>query len=420
MFGDKAGDIKAKLKAEMPTRLGRLAPSDDDGADGERRAGCGACGANPEIQIIRRRYGGDEITKRAKAIATEAFARYDTDGNGTIDKEGLFDMCLTVGQVAPAGAMDPEKREYLEKQWALADTNGDGTVDYDEFVEFYVRSRRYAAEERRGTRSTGTTSTATTPWRSTSLPGALRARHARSRHPRSASTSRSSSSSPTRMATASSTSRSSSPSATALHDSRKSDLIFERRRKGKRARGAEEARARVRADGADLRRVPQVGTRVALGQVAARARGLQARGQGAPRRPNRAGRCPTAPRRRRSRRASSSNVVPGGVHHVRGPGGVAQGLCGHLRGGRRGVHRVGGAGAADRIGLSRRREPPPEADRARSAQPRAADAVHQSWGFDDVGVFIDWSCMYQRCRARRRPSSGRPSRRGSSTPRRSI
>ena len=109
--------------------------------------------ANEEVALLAKnttvaKYDADAITAQAREIADQAFKRYDIDGNGTIDKEELFDMCLTVGQVAPSGASIEDKREYLEKQWALADTDGDGTVDFEEFVEFYVCTlEALAAEE---------------------------------------------------------------------------------------------------------------------------------------------------------------------------------------------------------------------------------------------------------------------------------
>ena len=104
---------------------------------------------NPDLQIIRApEFDSEEVTRRARAVADQAFKRYDADGSGTIEKHELFDMCLTVGQVAPAGANDAAKLEYLETQWAIADTDGNGTVDFDEFVEFYVCTlEALAAEE---------------------------------------------------------------------------------------------------------------------------------------------------------------------------------------------------------------------------------------------------------------------------------
>ncbi|KOO53319.1 calmodulin [Chrysochromulina tobinii] len=80
--------------------------------------------------------GGDK-TEHIKAVATAAFEAYDKDGSGTIDKLELFNVLRELGQV-PSGGNPKEKEDFLEKNFALADTNGDGVVDFDEFAEFYA------------------------------------------------------------------------------------------------------------------------------------------------------------------------------------------------------------------------------------------------------------------------------------------
>ena len=39
--------------------------------------------------------------------------------------------------VAPACGAEEDKAYFLEKSFALADLNGDGTLDEEEFIEFY-------------------------------------------------------------------------------------------------------------------------------------------------------------------------------------------------------------------------------------------------------------------------------------------
>ena len=72
-------------------------------------------------------------------VAEAAFLYYDTDHSGVIEKEELF-ACLTeLGQVAPSGpGLEEQRREFLETNFALADTNGDGVVDVAASTEFYT------------------------------------------------------------------------------------------------------------------------------------------------------------------------------------------------------------------------------------------------------------------------------------------
>jgi Ca2+-binding EF-hand superfamily protein len=73
----------------------------------------------------------------SKEEANELFDEFDPDGSGTIDKLELFNVLRELGQV-PSGGNPKEKEDFLEKNFALADTNGDGVVDFDEFAEFYA------------------------------------------------------------------------------------------------------------------------------------------------------------------------------------------------------------------------------------------------------------------------------------------
>ena len=70
-------------------------------------------------------------------VARAAFDIYDVDKSGTIEKEELFQVLIEMGQVAPANGDNPEKLEFLEMSWQVADTNNDGVVDMQEFIEFY-------------------------------------------------------------------------------------------------------------------------------------------------------------------------------------------------------------------------------------------------------------------------------------------
>ena len=73
----------------------------------------------------------------ATLVVFDAFQKYDTNGSGAIDKQELFGVMMDLGQVCPANGTAKEQQDYLETSFALADVDGNGVVDIDEFIQFY-------------------------------------------------------------------------------------------------------------------------------------------------------------------------------------------------------------------------------------------------------------------------------------------
>ena len=65
----------------------------------------------------------------------EAFKIFDRDGNGYIDAKELKQVVTRMGQVLSASEADELMRE--------ADLNGDGKLDYDEFVKMMMADLGY-------------------------------------------------------------------------------------------------------------------------------------------------------------------------------------------------------------------------------------------------------------------------------------
>lgn len=70
-------------------------------------------------------------------VVRQAFTKYDADNSGTLTKEECLDLISGQGLNVT--------RQYLEGVWSVYDTNGDGTLDVDEFAIFYVVLQKRAA-----------------------------------------------------------------------------------------------------------------------------------------------------------------------------------------------------------------------------------------------------------------------------------
>jgi len=66
-----------------------------------------------------------------------AFALFDTDGNGTIDRAELGGMLSKLGLIG-----QESNKQTVERMFAAADTNGDGEISFDEFVGLFAADNK--------------------------------------------------------------------------------------------------------------------------------------------------------------------------------------------------------------------------------------------------------------------------------------
>jgi calmodulin len=73
----------------------------------------------------------EELVTKFKLELRDMFERYDKDGSGSIDRWELMDMIRSE-------LCEPVSENEIDEAMKVIDINGDGTVDYSEFVEWWV------------------------------------------------------------------------------------------------------------------------------------------------------------------------------------------------------------------------------------------------------------------------------------------
>eukprot|EP00301_Raphidiophrys_heterophryoidea_P027390 c9636_g1_i1.p1 GENE.c9636_g1_i1~~c9636_g1_i1.p1 ORF type:complete len:183 (+),score=65.82 c9636_g1_i1:61-549(+) len=83
------------------------------------------------------------LTKEQMTEYRDAFTLFDADGNGTIETEELLNVMNHLGGHVHYQLAD------VEKMIRLVDDNGDGKIDFGEFVELMTKSHKSEKEELR-------------------------------------------------------------------------------------------------------------------------------------------------------------------------------------------------------------------------------------------------------------------------------
>jgi Ca2+-binding EF-hand superfamily protein len=117
----RAADAWARAGAENEKM--RKTRSDANGA-ADTAGGSGAAGAGSQISPGGRR-GPRDLSAAEVKDARAAFAKFDADGSGSIDKDELAAAMAGLGRYPTA--------EELQAMMVAVDADGSGTVDFDEY-----------------------------------------------------------------------------------------------------------------------------------------------------------------------------------------------------------------------------------------------------------------------------------------------
>ena len=93
------------------------------------------------VQREKDRVNHEELVTQFKLELRDMFERYDKDGSGSIDRWELMDMIRSE-------LCEPVSDDEIDEAMKVIDINGDGTVDYDEFVEWWVVSKLKISDKR--------------------------------------------------------------------------------------------------------------------------------------------------------------------------------------------------------------------------------------------------------------------------------
>ncbi len=86
-----------------------------------------------KVPSIKIRTGTSVSANEKRVAVREVFTAYDSDGNGTLDKDEFTEMCRRLGLNLNA--------DQVKKEFKNVDKDGSGTIEFEEFFSWWNNKR---------------------------------------------------------------------------------------------------------------------------------------------------------------------------------------------------------------------------------------------------------------------------------------